>query len=500
MKSPQEFRIDVYEKQDRALAARKRRRKYALLCLPLAMITAAAAIFMGPRLFVRRGNAGGNQVARALQVGRPAPVEQVNLWEETEEQIGREFLDLTEEEIEEFYRVYQEISDSHSADPAFPAALNTFARDTTAVLSRKFGENDCYCPLSLYYALALAGQGAAGETQEEFLSLLGASDLSWLADQCGLFYSDLYEDSDRGSRTLANSLWLDGRCEFRDDYLSTAENKLFSSLFRADFTDPKTGGEMTKWISENTKGLLKPEFKYGEDYTDATMLALINTVYLKSRWSDEFMKENNETGDFTKADGSKTTVEYMRQSDKFGTAYAGEGFIRASRRLTVGGSMVFILPDEGVDPWELLSDPEKFEEMFYPLEEGESTECELHWRVPKFSIDSRFDLEDTFQELGLVTAADPMRADFSGMTGDMPLYLASAQQGVRAVIDEEGVEAAAYTELMMEAGAAMPEERPVVEMNLNRPFLFAITGNTTSVGGENAVSILFVGVCGNPAA
>jgi serpin B len=58
-------------------------------------------------------------------------------------------------------------------------------------------------------------------------------------------------------------------------------------------------------------------------------------------------------------------------------------------------------------------------------------------------------------------------------------------------MDENGVEAAAYTIIEMETGSAAPPEEQI-EMNLNRPFLFTITSR------EGAV--LFIGVCGNPTA
>ena len=46
-------------------------------------------------------------------------------------------------------------------------------------------------------------------------------------------------------------------------------------------------------------------------------------------------------------------------------------------------------------------------------------------------------------------------------------------QAARVKIDEEGVEAAAYTEISVNDSAPM-EPPSVVEMNLNRPFLFVI--------------------------
>ena len=47
-------------------------------------------------------------------------------------------------------------------------------------------------------------------------------------------------------------------------------------------------------------------------------------------------------------------------------------------------------------------------------------------------------------------------------------------QAARVKVDEQGVEAAAYPEIGIARNALPPENLPVVEMNLNRPFLFVI--------------------------
>ena len=59
-------------------------------------------------------------------------------------------------------------------------------------------------------------------------------------------------------------------------------------------------------------------------------------------------------------------------------------------------------------------------------------------------------------------------------------------QEVHIGIDENGVEAAAFTEILW-AGAALPQGR--AEMILNRPFLYAV---------KNKGQILFVGICQDP--
>ena len=76
------------------------------------------------------------------------------------------------------------------------------------------------------------------------------------------------------------------------------------------------------------------------------------------------------------------------------------------------------------------------------------------------------------QALGVTDAFDMAEADFTPLT-DNGAWLSSAMQAARVKIDEEGVEAAAYTELAC-ADSAMMEVPPTVEMDLDRPFLFVI--------------------------
>ena len=76
------------------------------------------------------------------------------------------------------------------------------------------------------------------------------------------------------------------------------------------------------------------------------------------------------------------------------------------------------------------------------------------------------------RSLGVTEAFDMTKADFTPLTAN-GAFLSSAMQAARVKIDEEGVEAAAYTELV-NADSAMMEVPPTVEMDLDRPFLFVI--------------------------
>ena len=99
--------------------------------------------------------------------------------------------------------------------------------------------------------------------------------------------------------------------------------------------------------------------------------------------------------------------------------------------------------------------------------------ADVVWSVPRFDVKTSVDLKDILKALGVTDAFDGNMADFTPLT-DNGAMVNSVMQAARVKIDEEGVEAAAYTEIVAKESSAMIEPPPVVEMNLNRPFLFVI--------------------------
>ena len=151
-----------------------------------------------------------------------------------------------------------------------------------------------------------------------------------------------------------------------------------------------------------------------------------------------------------------------------GSYRKGDGYTAAPRYLRYG-RMVFVLPDEGVTPESLLQ-----RQGFLTELTGDYNAAELVWSVPKFDVKSSTGLNEVLQALG-VTEVFGDSADFTPLT-DNGAVVDSVMQAARVKIDEEGVEAAAYTEIVC-ADSAMMEVPPTVEMDLDRPFLFVIFDN-----------------------
>lgn len=336
-----------------------------------------------------------------------------------------------------------------------------------------------YSPLSPYYALAVAAMGASGKTQDELLSVLGVKDKETLSKECGNLYRRLYMDNESGKVKIANSLWLDKQVEWKQDYVKNVAKNFYASIFSEDFADGNTASKISNWIAENTNGTLAPEIELMPN----EIMTILNTIYFKAAWSDEFFEENTKQDSFYLDGGAEIKCDFMnRVTDS--TFAKGDGFTRSSLGFANHMKMEFVLPDEGVSVESLLSSPEKLKEA---LEGGTEDYGIVTWSVPKFGYDSSINLVDTLKKLGINSAFGD-EADFSGIT-DNWAYIGNITQGTHIAVDEKGVEASAYT-MVNEAGTGAPTEE--VDMILNRPFLYAITT------ADNTP--LFIGVCSNPTA
>lgn len=365
------------------------------------------------------------------------------------------------------------IWEDSTVDEAFYKSMNGFAYKTACELLDGTG-NENYSPVSLYYALALAGLGAEGETKAQLLGLLGVEDTDYLTRQAGNLYRSLSGGEEGGTLKLANSLWLAQGGGFRKSYLNDAK-KLDAAAQEVDFADPHTGEIIGQWISDNTGGMLS-----GAVEVDPTTRAmLLNTAYFVGQWASSFMPEANTSGAFHTAKGD-VQAEYMNKTEQ-GTFVQGDGWLRATLGLR-NGAMTFVLPDEGVGVETLLASPEKLAEA---LNGGEEHYGEIYWQVPKFDFAAEMDLIPALQKLGVTDAFDG-QANFSAMAEEA-LYIDSALQKTRIKIDENGVSAAAYTQMSM-ARMSLPAESAA--MTLDRPFLYAVTAEDGT--------LLFVGVCGDP--
>ena len=386
-----------------------------------------------------------------------------------------------QEEYDIYWNAWRDYRDEVPAlykTPELEEALAAFTGESTA-LALVGEDNRIYSPVSLWFALAMLAETTGGETRQQVLDALGASDLEQLRDWADILWHTLYQDDGTATTLLGNSIWLNESVTFHQDVLENLAEHYYASSYQVPMGTDEADQALADWVAEQTKGLIGSDGKVLETTTD-TLNVLASTLYFQAGWSDEFNDRLTEEDIFTSADGTETRIDFMHTT-RDGSFLRQNGYQAASLG-TKGGTMTFVLPDEGVTPADLLKDPgfltevTQFENEIYG---------EVQWSVPKFDADSELDLKPTLEGLGITDVFDADAADFTPLTDIDPVWLDQAKQIARVKVDEKGVEAAAVT-LMANAGAGAPPEDPkICVMDLSRPFLFII---------RDGNAILFVGV------
>lgn len=361
----------------------------------------------------------------------------------------------------------REYAGSYSA-----ADLSDFVRRSAVqLLSGADGENRVYSPVNVYMALAMLAEVTDGDSRAQILSLLGVDSLDTLRTRAGAIWHANYRDDGAVTSLLANSLWLDEDISCNKDTLKRLANDYFASSYSGQMGDPAYDEAFQSWLNEQTGGLLREQVD-GLQFSPETVFALASTVCFCAKWESEFSEAFTEDGVFHGTDGD-VPCAYMCQSGT-GTYYWGEQFGAICRRFEMGGTMWFLLPDEGKTVDDLLADAEVLD---FILANGKWENCKdltVHQRIVKFDVSSQLDLSDGLQALGVTDVFDGADSDFSPMTDMDGLFLSQATHGARVTIDEEGCTAAAYT-VMPVCGAAEPPEEEI-DFVLDRPFVFVITG------------------------
>ena len=359
-----------------------------------------------------------------------------------------------------------------------------FTNGSAQFLSTQGSENLLWSPINAYIGLALMTELTDGSSRQQILDLFGARDIDALRQQVGAVWESAYNDNGHEISTLANSLWLENGLNYQQDTMDNIAYYYYASVYQGDLGSQKINNAIGAWINNNTGGFLKKSTS-NVNLSPDTILALYSTIYFQAKWQDEFSASKNTQDTFHAPNGDKT-VTFMNKKLAQMYYYYGDNFSAVALSLKNGSRMWFVLPDEGYTTADVLADGQYMQMVLQQDWENEKW-MKVNLSVPKFDVNGTMDLKGGLQEMGVTDVFNEGAANFSEITGDVPIFLTAANQSVRVQIDEEGVKAAAYIEFPGATSPAPPEE--IIDFILDRPFIFAITT-------ENIP--LFMGTVNNP--
>ncbi|MBQ9467693.1 MAG: serpin family protein [Clostridia bacterium] len=333
------------------------------------------------------------------------------------------------------------------------------------------GKNLIVSPLSVMLALAMTAQGAEGQTKEEMLRLLGdGMTLNELNENLAAYTARLKSD-DYTRISYADALFLNETGGFanavKEAFLQANADYYRAGVFRLPFED-RAAAAINDWVKEHTDGMIE---KIVDRLDPAAVMALLNALCFEASWYSTYKEENVKQGEFRTSAGA-VTVEMLHGTvsdyleDREGGAV---GFMKdyADPRYT----FTVLLPDEGVDVFDYIASltPERLKNIFSGCRSGIVTTA-----MPKFKSDFSVNLNAILKDLGMPTAFDAVRADFSGMADwNETLYIGKVLHKGHIEVNETGTSAAAATAVLMYSGSIGGiEEYTVI---LDRPFVYMIT-------------------------
>jgi serine protease inhibitor len=363
---------------------------------------------------------------------------------------------------------------------------NAFAFDLLRETTRQLpsDSNAFLSPLSASMALGMALNGANGETFDSVQNALRLAGLT--QEEINQGYRDLIallgELDSRTEMRIANSMWGRDGFSIEPAFIDAGKTFFDAEVKTLDFGSASAVSTINDWVSGKTRARIP---KVLDQISQAEILFLINAIYFKGKWRLEFDPENTEIGPFQAADGRPRSASLMRQTDTL--RYDETAEYQAVDLLYGNGSfaMTVLLPKAG-QPAEVLAglNPTAWRDLA-----GRFRDANVRLTLPRFKVEYSRQLKDDLTALGMGIAFDDTRADFYRIADVRPdrLYITRVDQKTFVEVNEEGTEAAAATVV----GIGVTSAPQVVEMRVDRPFVFAIrerlSGTVLFLGLMNVV-------------
>lgn len=333
--------------------------------------------------------------------------------------------------------------------------------------------------------LAFLADGAAGPARGELAGALGMP-----AEQAAGAARELLAGMDamRGLDS-ALGLWTKRTLELREAGeagLPAGAHGVLTGDARAD------GAALDAWAAKRTGGLVE---RMPVAVTDDTEMILANALALRTRWLRPF----SESGDLDSLHWPEGDVLSLRRvsavPDRIGVADTPHGHVTELRVLGDNALDVhLLLGEEHMPPNRVLGAGVDLLARRYRVlpgsrlpygEVGPGLRVErkrsatpepptLEVTTPAFHVTADHDLLGRHELFGLTTAVGTPQGHFPGVTGGLPLMIASAAQSARARFGATGFEAGAVTAFDLAVGGP-PQLRWIVttlRARFDRPFGF----------------------------
>ena len=363
------------------------------------------------------------------------------------------------------------------AEQEIVSADNVFGLKLFKALHTAKPESNLFIsPLSISMALGMTLNGANGDTYEAMKTTLELNGLS--ETEINESYKNLIglltNLDEEVIFNIANSIWYRNEFSIEQSFIDVNKEYFNAEVRGLDFCNPSSLNIINNWVDQKTNGLIKKILE--EQIPDYMVMYLINAIYFKGVWTNEFDKKETKTEPFYNYNNAVSNISLMHQEDDF--FYAENDQFQAVD-LIYGDSlfsMTIILPKENIDINNLVQSADN---SFIP---DQFISAELNLYLPKFELEWKSSLNDVLKSIGMEIAFNTALADFTKINPDGNLFIDEVLHKTFIKVDEEGTEAAAVTSV----GLGLTARPETIDFRVDRPFIFLVRE-------KHSETILFIG-------
>jgi len=334
---------------------------------------------------------------------------------------------LYDDDQEEIGSTHMLLKEVHDANTKLATRLYKQSRD------EKDDKNTVVSPLSIQLALAALNYGARGNTKRQIGHVIAGNLKKHERRQIFRqvirhlkgFRQNQYSTQQHTTQIRpVTGIFITQQTRSQQQFIQQIKNNLGANVKQCNFhQQPQQCRQMiNRWMTQKTQGQLR-QIVPQDAITDNTKMIVVNGMHLKATWGQQMRQHVTKEAKFYPLDSKKVKiVEVLETKGRF--KYHEDELVKIvgvptqQKELT----LYVIVPKDkdGLTQVEKLhlQDSVQLKQL---LEQTDRKVRHVGVQLPKFQIKHKIDVRRTLRQQGVTDAFDPLRADFSGITG-IPKY------------------------------------------------------------------------------
>ncbi|HEV2480672.1 MAG TPA: serpin family protein [Puia sp.] len=348
------------------------------------------------------------------------------------------------------------------------------------------GTNTLISPLSIYLALDMTYNGAAGSTADSMAATLQLSGipLGQLNAVSHALLQQLPKEDSKVQLNIANAIWYATTFPApASGFTDSITHSYHGALQSLDFTNPGSLNTINSWVSKNTAGKIP---KLLNQLNPTLVMLLVNAIYFNGSWLNGFQPGATQNGAFSTSGGNSVVVPYMNQTVLL-RLHADSNLTMVEMPYGTGKAfdMYLVLPASQTQPINSFISGLSATNLDQALSSLDSARIALS--MPKWEYSYAIDnMQPELTAMGMGIAFGNS-ANFSAMYPGQSTAISQVTHKTYISVSENGTTAAAVTDV----GVVTTVAPAILALKFDRPFVYLIRERSTGM-------ILFIGVVNDP--